>query len=195
MSKIFCLMGKSASGKDTVYKQLLTDNELNLKKIVPYTTRPIREKEKNGVQYFFTDEEGMKELEAAGKIIEKRAYNTVHGVWYYFTVDDHQIDLSNGNYIIIGTPENYIRLREYFGKDVIVPIYIELDDGVRLERALKRERKQDVPKYEEMCRRFLADAKDFSEDNLSEISRENRFSNENLDNCVNNIRDFISKNF
>lgn len=195
MSKIFCLMGKSASGKDTVYKQLLTDNVLNLKKIVPYTTRPIREKEKNGVQYFFTDEEGMKELEAAGKIIEKRAYNTVHGIWYYFTVDDHQIDLSNGNYIIIGTPENYIRLREYFGKDVIVPIYIELDDGVRLERALKRERKQDVPKYEEMCRRFLADAKDFSEDNLSEISRENRFSNENLENCVNNIRDFISKNF
>ena len=194
MGKIFCLMGKSASGKDTVYKELLTDKDLKLKKIVPYTTRPIRENESNGVQYYFTDLDGMKALEATGKVIESRAYNTVHGIWYYFTVDDHQIDLTKGNYIIIGTPENISKLCDYFGSDVVVPIYIELDDGVRLERALSRERMQDNPKYEEMCRRFLADAKDFDEENLTGIGKSNRFANDDLATCVKNIQSFIAGN-
>ncbi len=194
MGKIFCLMGKSASGKDTVYKHLITDNREGLKKIVPYTTRPIRENETDGVQYYFTDEDGMNALIAEGKVIESRAYNTVHGIWYYFTVDDHQIDLRTNNYIIIGTPESFGKLSEYFGSDVVVPIYIELDDGDRLQRALNRERKQDVPKYEEMCRRFLADAKDFAEENLTGISKDNRFANDDLDNCVSRIREFIVKN-
>ena len=44
MNRIFCLMGKSASGKDKLFKALLTDETLNLKKVVIYTTRPIREK-------------------------------------------------------------------------------------------------------------------------------------------------------
>lgn len=193
MSKIFCLMGKSASGKDTVYKHLITEKELGLKKIVPYTTRPIREKEVNGVQYYFTDEAGMKALMDEGRVIESRSYNTVHGIWYYFTVDDHQIDLSNDNYIIIGTPESFGKLCEYFGSKVVVPIYIELDDGDRLQRALNRERKQETPKYEEMCRRFLADARDFSEENLTGISKDNRFANDDLDKCVSNIKDFISR--
>ena len=76
-------------------------------------------------------------------------------------------------------------------KDVVVRIYIELDDGVRLSRALGRERKQEEPKYEEMCRRFLADQEDFSEDNLKAAEITNRFSNENLEECVGKIKDFI----
>jgi len=192
MGKIFCLMGKSASGKDTVYKQLITDTALNLKKIVLYTTRPIRENEKEGVQYYFTDEAGLKKLTDEGKVIECRSYNTIHGIWYYFTVNDHQIN-DNDNYMIIGTPESYIKLCEYFGRGTVVPIYIEQDDGLRLERALSRERAQSEPKYEEMCRRFLADAKDFSEENLSKAQITNRFSNEDLGSCVDEIKTFILK--
>ncbi len=60
MGKIFCLMGKSASGKDTIYRQLLLSEDLKLNKIVPYTTRPIREREKNGVQYYFVDEGNLR---------------------------------------------------------------------------------------------------------------------------------------
>ena len=59
MGRIFCLMGKSSTGKDTIYKELLEEKKLDLHKIVPYTTRPIREGEKNGEEYFFTDEEGI----------------------------------------------------------------------------------------------------------------------------------------
>ena len=53
MGKIFCVMGKSATGKDTIYQRLLHKKELNLQKIVPYTTRPIREGEEHGREYYF----------------------------------------------------------------------------------------------------------------------------------------------
>ena len=71
------------------------------------------------------------------------------------------------------------------------PIYIELDDGDRLQRALNREKKQAVPKYAEMCRRFLADAEDFSEENLRKEKITNRFINVNFDECVGKISVFI----
>ena len=59
MGKIFCLMGKSSTGKDTIYKRLLEDQELGLQRIVPYTTRPIREGEQEGVEYHFVSEETL----------------------------------------------------------------------------------------------------------------------------------------
>ncbi len=191
MGKVFCLMGKSASGKDTIYRQLLLSEELKLNKIIPYTTRPIREREKDGVQYFFVDEKRMHELEAEGRIIECRHYDTVHGVWYYFTVDDSQVDLEHKDYLIIGTPESYISVRDYYGEGRVVPIYIELDDGVRLQRALNRENGQKEPRYEEMCRRFLADARDFSEEKLKAAGIDNRFPNDDLTECIFDITSFI----
>lgn len=57
---------------------------------------------------------------------------------------------------MIGTLESYYGMREYFGEEQLIPIYIEVEDGLRLERALCRERQQKEPKYAEMCRRFLA---------------------------------------
>ena len=98
-----------------------------------------------------------------GKIIEYRSYETVHGKWTYFTGDDEQLDLKHWNYLGIGTLESYKKLKDYFGQDKICPIYIEVEDGERLSRALIREGKQKIPQYAEMCRRFLADCEDFSE--------------------------------
>lgn len=193
MGKIFYLMGKSSSGKDTVYKKIMQNKEMNLKKIVPYTTRPIREGEKEGVQYHFTDLEGFNKLVDDGKVIEYRVYNTFHGEWRYFTVSEG-IDLDNNNYLIIGTPESYKATKEYFGNDKVMPILISVDDGIRLQRALNREMKQEVPKYEEMCRRFLADAKDFSEEKLAECGIVQRFNNEDLDDCLREVVTFINVN-
>lgn len=185
MGKIFYLMGKSASGKDSIYKKI-KEALPELKPIVIYTTRPIREGERDGVEYHFVDDAKRAELEAAGKVIELRAYNTVHGIWKYFTADDGQFD-SQDHLIAIGTLESYVQLRSYFGEEKLVPIYIEVEDGVRLERALERERKQKEPKYEELCRRFLADAADFSEERLSRAGITHRFFNVDMDQCVEEI--------
>ena len=191
MGKIFCLMGKSSSGKDTIYKKLLEDTSLSLKKIIPCTTRPIRNGETHGVEYYFYTEEELAELEQAGKIIELRAYDTVHGIWKYFTADDHQIDLSRNSYLIIGTLESYEKMQEYFGTDKLGPNYICVDDGIRLQRALDRERAQEEPRYSEMCRRFLADEKDFSQEKLKACGIEKHFCNQELSETIREITAYI----
>ena len=108
----------------------------------------IRDRQE-GVEYYFVDEKRLAEFEAQGKVIELRAYHTVHGVWKYFTVADGQFD-GDENYIAIGTLESYAKMLEYMGAGSMVPIYIDVDDGVRLLRAVERERKQKEPKYEEL---------------------------------------------
>ncbi len=191
MGRIFYLMGKSSTGKDSFYKELINNEELGLKKIVMYTTRPIRAQEKNGEEYFFVNDEKLARLEAAGKVIERRSYDTIHGVWHYFTVYDEQINLENSDYVVIGTLESYITTKKYFGEGVLVPIYIEVDDGVRLQRALDREKAQEHPKYKEMCRRYIADSDDFSEKNIEEAGITERFENDIFEDCLKKITNYI----
>lgn len=193
MGKIYCIMGKSSSGKDTLYRLLLENKELSLKTIVPYTTRPMRAGEQNGVEYYFCDEEKVAELEHRGKIIELRAYDTIHGIWKYFTVDDDQVDLEKQDYLMIGTLESYLKIREYYGKEWVIPIYIEVEDGERLARAIERERAQTSPRYEELCRRFLADAADFSEEKLRDAQINRRFVNISLEETEREIIHYMLK--
>ena len=194
MGKIYCLFGKSSSGKDTLFKMLLKKEELGLKTIIPYTTRPIRAGETEGVEYHFVTEQEAEALAQAGKIIEQRAYHTVHGIWKYFTVDDAQLALEKNNYLMIGTLESYVRIRNYFGHDKLIPIYIAVEDGMRLARALERERKQQTPKYAELCRRFLADEADFSEEKLRDAGVERYFINQNLKDTCEEITAYICDN-
>ena len=191
MGRIFCLIGKSSSGKDTIYKRLLKNHKLRLHRLVPYTTRPIREGERDGVEYRFSTVEELERFKAENKIIECRSYDTVYGVWYYFMVKDNQIDLEKNNYLIIGTLQSFMMTRDYFGSDRVIPIYVELEDGERLSRALRREKRQKEPKYEEMCRRFLADSRDFSDENIKAAGIEKFFYNSSLNECIDEIVGYI----
>lgn len=184
MGRIYYIMGKSATGKDTVYKELLKRHP-DLKKIVPCTTRPIREGETDGVEYHFMTVKELEKNLRAGKVIELRTYQTVAGPWNYFTMDDGQFDLSGtSRYLMIGTLESYEKMRQYFGAQALVPIYIEVPDGIRLRRALEREDAQKNPNYREVCRRYLADETDFSEENLRRAGIEKRFGNLDLGKCL-----------
>lgn len=193
MGRIFCLMGKSSSGKDTIYRALTEDRGFPLKRMVPYTTRPIRDGEQEGREYHFITEQELTRLEKEGRIVELRSYDTVHGIWKYMTVCEEEMDLDRYSWLVIGTLESWHALRLYFGKEKLVPVYIEVEDGLRLERALKREQRQKKPEYEEMCRRFLADAEDFSEERLREEEITRRFQNENIDSCIKEIKLFIQE--
>ena len=195
MPEIAFIMGKSSSGKDKIFKRLILDEQLQLNTIVMYTTRSMRLGERDGTEYYFVNDNTADKMEAEGRIIELRAYQTVHGVWKYFTLDDGQIDINQGKYIVIGTLEAYEKFCNYYGKEHLMPIYIDVDDGIRLTRALEREKKQKCPKYAEMCRRFLADRIDFSEENLNKLEIDKRyFNNELLDDCIEQIKtDIIEK--
>lgn len=191
MGKIFYIMGKSAAGKDKIYSHLAGEEGLGLNKLILYTTRPIRAEEKNGREYFFTDDKKLKEFEESNKLIEARAYHTVHGIWTYFTADDGQVDLTKADYLGIGTLESFVKMKNYYGEEHVIPIYIQVENGERLTRALEREKKQETPKYAEMCRRFLADEEDFSEENILNAEIERRFENIDLDVCVEEIIKYI----
>ncbi|MBQ7507006.1 MAG: guanylate kinase [Lachnospiraceae bacterium] len=188
MGKIFYMMGKSSSGKDTIYKRLIEDPTLGLMRMIMYTTRPIRTGETDGVEYHFVDEATLYRLADEGKVIEERTYPTRLGLWHYFTVDDGQVDLTRRSFAAMGTLESYIQLRNYFGKEVVFPIYIEVDDGIRLKRAVERELKEKEPHYSEVCRRFLADEEDFSEENLKKAGIKRRFNNETLEETVEEVK-------
>ena len=193
MGKIFCVMGKSASGKDTIYRRLMEAPGLGLERIVLYTTRPIREGEAEGREYHFVDRARYEALLAAGKVIEARSYDTMYGVWTYFTAAEG-IDLAKTSYLTIGTLESYEKLKSYFGEKQVVPVYVELEDGERLSRALARERLQETPRYAELCRRFLADCADFSEEKLAAAGINRRFVNDDLERCCGEILRYIEEN-
>ena len=190
MNHIFYLMGKSSSGKDTIYKRILSEMELS--PIVLYTTRPAREDEEDGREYFFVSRERFKGMQSEGKIIEYRIYNTVFGEWIYFTSED-SIPSDSRDCVGIGTLESYIKIRDHFGSGVVVPVYIEVDDDIRFLRAVEREKKQKKPKYLELCRRFVADSADFSEEKLSEAGIVLRFDDSgSADECLLSIKKYIN---
>ena len=196
---IYYLIGKSASGKDSILAALLQDQTLKLNEIVQYTTRPIRDGETEGREYHFITVKKMRAFEEAGKIVECRTYHTVHGDWHYMMIDDGQVDLAKKDYAAVGTVESYKKVKEYYG-DAVVPIYVYVETGERLQRALDRERQHANPKYAEMCRRFLADEADFDDAHLMDagLLREdgtyvNAFENDNFTACVQAVREWISR--
>lgn len=185
---IYYIFGKSASGKDTIFKRLQGMHP-EWKTVIPYTTRPIREGEIEGVEYHFVDRACIDAYEKSGKIIEKRVYQTEYGPWIYATVDDGQI-VTSGNeadYLMIGVLSSYLSIRAYYGKDKVKPIYIEVPDEIRLERARQREARENNPRVDEMMRRFAADQKDFSEDKLAAAEITKRYINIDLEACIDEI--------
>lgn len=186
MGKIYYMMGKSSSGKDTLLRELRRALP-ELRAMTLYTTRPPRDGERNGVEYFFVSEDTLNAYGRQGRIIEERAYDTMHGIWRYATVDDGQVELREADYLVIGKLESYHRMREYYGEDNVRPIYIEVEDGERLTRALEREKGRKVPGYAELCRRYLADMVDYSEENLAKAGIGKRYLNYDRTRCLEEI--------
>ena len=192
--KLIYIMGKSSSGKDTIYKILKQQMDVNT--YVMYTPRPMREEEVNGVTYNFISDKEMQEYidnKKEQRVIEYRTYQTVHGPWTYATISDSQFE-TDKDMLMLGTLESYMKVKENFEENEnvdLLPIYIEVPDNIRLKRAIEREEKEKQPKYEELCRRFLADSKDFSEENLEKAQIQKRFSNMVLEDCVEQIIEYI----
>ena len=159
---MYIVMGKSATGKDTLYAKILKTHP-ELAPVIPYTTRPIREGERDGEEYHFVDIDTMQRMKSEKRIIESRCYHTVKGDWYYFTAADEQLE---GR------------------KDHIMITTLEVADVTRIERAIGREKKEDKPCIAEVCRRYLADDEDFSEDKLKNDGIIRRVTNEDLDEAM-----------
>ncbi len=192
MGQIYYLMGKSATGKDTIYGRLMADPDLDLSPVTLYTSRPKRAGEQEGREYYFVSLEEAEAMEKTDRCVESRCYQTVHGPWYYLTMEDGQIK-EEGRYLMMGTLESYTKIRAFYGPDRVIPLYLVISDEERLMRAIKREKMQALPSYKEVCRRYLADEVDFSPENLNKAGISCGIDNTDLDRCLHRIKAIIKE--
>lgn len=184
-------MGRSGSGKDTIYNRLINSSnlkELNFKKVILHTTRPMRHGEQDGREYYFVDDKTFDEMRMQDKFAELREYNTVNGVWKYGTsIDSFNQD---GYYIGIGTLESFAKLKDKFGNN-IKEIFIKVDEDKLLQRTILRATGDSKQSLDEVKRRFEADRVDFSDKKIDSVGINKIFYNNTLDDCVNEIEQYI----
>jgi len=138
---LIILVGESASGKSTAEKIL--HNEYGYKKIISYTTRSPREGEKNGVDYFFVDDDIFNQLKYAGFFAESACYNG----WKYGT----PLDQCHEDSVLVSTPHGLRQLRKNVSLNII-SFYIKVPRRERLIKILQRG--DDI---DESCRRSSSD--------------------------------------
>ena len=150
---IIVLVGKTASGKTTVANELCNKHH-GYKRIITYTTRPMRENETQDVDYHFISDEQFNKMVKNNEFTEYKRYNTAHGVWSYGSVVTSEQELSDDCYVIILTPQG---LRDLSKK---ISRYIAFYLNVSLESQLERLRKRG-DEEQQIIKRLINDDKDF----------------------------------
>lgn len=185
--KIYFLVGQSSTGKDTIKSKLLSIMP-SLKDYVYCTTRPVRDGEVNGREYLFKSHEDYEKDEKSGVVIESRVYNFNGNtpVVYYSLAKEIDEEL----YIVTGTPDMCHSYIEYYGSDIVKPIFIVVPDRERLMRAIIRE---DTNKgnYKEVARRFYDEFSEYTKENILSLSGVEYVNNDYLEDCIEDIRCII----
>lgn len=157
-------IGKSASGKDTFFQKMI---RLGIKPIISYTTRPKREKEIEGKDYFFISKREFSKKISNCEFLEYRSYETlVNGkkdVWWY---GSPVVDVKNNDYVTVLDIDGAKSCIEAYGSENVDICYIDVDDEIRKERATIRGSFDET----EWNRRCNDDKKVFSEENLKELA-------------------------
>lgn len=201
MNTVFCVMGKSSSGKDCLAKSLVKNGKLSL--MIPYTTRPMRPGESDGNPYFFLSEKAYMDED----IICNTKFESVHGNWSFgfkrMTEEELNVALP---FIAVVSPKQFNMMNEaYEGIVQIVGLYIQADEEERMVHAIMREREKATPDYNELCRRFVSDANDFKYDNpdMEKMMKKNVLMVENgyqmtmdeiADEVIHTFRNIIKRN-
>lgn len=179
---IVVLVGKSCVGKDRVREWLCSDK--GYKKLISYTTRPMRNNEKDGVDYWFIDNEHMNFLKNKGYILDYREYKVSGGdIWGYGHFNTDKDVFKNEIYVAIADLDGAKAFKEKYGDDCLI-IYIEASYYQRRARANIRD-----DNALEIERRFKQDDIDFSNEKLYNIID---FSVENQDGCLGGTVDTIT---
>lgn len=147
------IIGKTASGKDTIVKELCLNH--NFKKIVTYTTRPMRENEINGTTYHYISNEEFKKKINEGFFTEYKSYQSEFGEWFYGTSEESIIN-SDSKSIIILTPQGYKDILSKYPNLNCKSIYLYASNRTIKERLIQRGDDES-----EARRRIRHDEKDF----------------------------------
>lgn len=149
---IIVLVGKTASGKTTVANELCKNH--GYKRIITYTTRPMRVKEVQDVDYHFISDEQFNRMVENNEFTEYKRYNTAHGVWSYGSVVTSEQELSDDCYVIILTPQGLRDLSKKMSRYIV--FYLNVGFKSQLERLKKRGDEE-----QQIIKRLENDVKDF----------------------------------
>lgn len=149
---IIVLVGKTASGKTTVANELCKNH--GYKRIITYTTRPMRENEIQDVDYHFISDEQFNKMVENNEFTEYKRYDTAHGVWGYGSVITSEQELSDDCYVIILTPQGLRDLSKKMSR--YIAFYLNVSFELQLERLKKRGDEE-----QQIIKRLQNDAKDF----------------------------------
>jgi guanylate kinase len=144
MSKRIILVGKAASGKDFLRKKF---EDRGFKYAISYTTRPPREGEIDGKDYFFMTRPQAQDMIDTDQFYEWVAFNN----WIYGTT----VDQFEQDDLFIMTPSGLAHLSDDARKESLV-IFFDIDEEIRRKRMLSRNMPGDS-----VDRRLEADRKDF----------------------------------
>lgn len=169
--KIIALCGKAGAGKDSVLRLVVKLNP-NLHEIISCTTRPPREGEVDGKNYYFLSKENFMDKIANNDMLEY----TVFKDWYYGT-SYHNLNKEKIN-IGVFNPAGIELLLADDRIDLTV-FYIDALDKTRIIRQLNRE---NFPDIEEIFRRYKTDKEDFN--NLNERFDYKYLLNENSEDLI-----------
>ena len=195
--KIFYIFGKSGTGKDTVRSNLLKVTDLKLEPFLMATDRPKRHGEFDGKQYFFKTKEEFDKMLDNGELDRDNieVYNVYQDgkedVWRYGI---YKLDTDNDtNYLGIGSLNAYIITKKIYG-DIVIPIYIDLPDDVRLNRLILRDG-NNKNKLKEICRRYISECDEYDSQILNDLHlpRQSVFKNDLLINTLNKIIAYIKR--
>ena len=189
--KIFCLMGFSSVGKDTILKQVLKDMD-DVKPIISTTTRPMRKGETEGVEYYFIDDTEF--FRRGTDFVEQRIYHTKvkeNGVekdatWRYGI---ERMELEKDDYLIVIVDSvGYKELKNYVGNGRIVPIFISAPQEELKARALAR---GDLEA--EVDRRLKDDYERFMDFRVRTVYHEVKNTNGRLEEAIKEVENIITK--
>jgi guanylate kinase len=175
--KIIALFGKSSAGKDHLQRWIVDNYDVN--KMISCTTRPPRDYEKEGIDYFFLTNEEFAEKVLDGTMLEATEFRS----WFYGTplesLSEEKINVGVFNPSGVACMLEDSRLEIY-------PIYVMASDKTRLMRSLNREENPDCA---EICRRYFTDVEDFKDLDFDYVLYFNE-DDSNLDKLREIINDF-----
>ena len=178
-------MGKSGSGKDTILNHLCADHP-EYHKIVSCTTRPMRDNEKEGEDYYFLSHSQFIEKIMNGDMLEATEFNG----WHYGTMKTSLVDGIN---VGVFNPEGYDCLTQLPIDGIkVIGVYIKCNDKERLLRQLNREYE---PNIREIIRRYDADEDDFIALDNKQLPQVVEFYNETptqMDNIIMAIHNYVA---
>lgn len=161
---LLVITGGTCTGKDTLVKELLRTGKF--KRLLSHTTRPMREGEQEGKDYFFHSTDKDITIPLCYK-----EYTVASGdKWkYWFEEADVLTCIESDEwYVCIADSDGALVMKELISESTkdthtLKGAIVMVKSPVKqvLERYYNREKKNPSPNYEEVIRRILADADDY----------------------------------